>query len=71
LDRLKICVEIYVEWSPETDNTVVNYSILLLPGLPEYDIRPRCGQIQKLTGKINPGEIGLYILPDLERGQML
>ena len=29
------------------------------------------GQIQKLTGKINPGEIVLYILPDLERGQML
>ncbi len=26
------------------------------------------GQIQKLTGKINPGEIVLYILPDLGRG---
>ena len=29
------------------------------------------GQIQKLTGKIDSGEIVLYILPDLERGQML
>ena len=39
--------------------------------LPSITSAQDAGQVQKLTGKISPGEIVLYILPDLERGEML
>jgi len=46
----------------------VFFCVLAFPSLTSAQ---DAGQIQKLTGKISPGEIVLYILPDLERGQML